>query len=115
VLASGVAGAVELLGTPAFRDVVEQVYVDAVGTTLDALADVDAIRAWLPGAVGDYVHASGTCAMGTVVDEDGAVRGYEGLHVADASAFPAIPDANTHLPTTMLAEMLCARWRHHGA
>ena len=49
-----------------------------------------------------------------VCDEDGAVteidpaftavRGYDGLYVCDASVFPSIPDANTHLPTTMAAE-----------
>jgi choline dehydrogenase-like flavoprotein len=48
--------------------------------------------------------------MGRVVDSDGAIIGYEGVHVCDASVFPTIPDANTHLPTTMLAERLSARW-----
>jgi choline dehydrogenase-like flavoprotein len=48
--------------------------------------------------------------MGTVVDRDGAVHGYERLRVCDASVFPTIPDANTHLPTTMLAELLVGRW-----
>ena len=49
--------------------------------------------------------------MGRVVDRDGAVIGYERLYVCDASVFPSIPDVNTHLPTTMLAERLVARWR----
>jgi choline dehydrogenase-like flavoprotein len=48
--------------------------------------------------------------MGTVVDDAGSVIGYEGLRVCDASVFPSIPDVNTHLPTTMLAERLSARW-----
>jgi choline dehydrogenase-like flavoprotein len=38
------------------------------------------------------------------------VIGYERLYVCDASVFPSIPDVNTHLPTTMLAERLVARW-----
>ncbi len=44
--------------------------------------------------------------MGTVVDDDAMVVGYDRVHVCDASVFPSIPDANTHLPTTMLAERL---------
>ncbi len=86
-------------------------YVDDSGTTVDALGDAAAIERWLPAALGDCVHASGSCAMGSVVDTDGAVLGYEAVHVCDASVFPTIPDANTHLPTTMLAERLSARWR----
>jgi choline dehydrogenase-like flavoprotein len=37
-----------------------------------------------------------------------AVRGVDRLHVADASAMPSIPRANTHLPTLMLAERFAA-------
>jgi choline dehydrogenase-like flavoprotein len=109
-LAGAVRVAQDLLRHAAFREIVETVYVDAHGTPLDALADDDAIRRWLPSVVGDYVHAASSCAMGRTVDGDGAVIGYEGLYVADASVFPTIPDVNTHLPTTMLAERLAARW-----
>lgn len=110
-LGAGVLMALAMLRTDPFAEIVEHVYIDAAGTTVDALADVSAIERWLPTAVGDYVHASSTCAMGTVVDDEGAVHGYDGLYVCDASVFPAIPDVNTHLPTTMLAERLTARWR----
>ena len=54
-------------------------------------------------------HATSTCRMGTVVDDDGAVVGCDGLHVVDASVFPDIPTTNTYLPTLMLAERLAAR------
>ncbi len=110
-LAIGVEHAIELLRSPPFSEVVEAVHIDALGTGLDALDSSRSIRDWLPGIVGDYVHASSSCAMGTVVDADGAVYGYDNVHVCDASVFPTIPDVNTHLPTTMLAERLCARWR----
>jgi choline dehydrogenase-like flavoprotein len=109
-LAAGVRAAIELLEAPSFRDIVGATYIDASGTSIAALADDEPIRRWLSSAVGDYVHASSSCAMGRVVDTDGAVIGYEGIYVCDASVFPGIPDANTHLPTTMLAERLCARW-----
>ena len=110
-LAAGVSVALGLLVSPAFREIVAEVYVDAFGTTAAALSDNDAIERWVRGAVGDYVHASSTCAMGTVVDDDGRLVGYDGVFVCDASVFPSIPDVNTHLPTTMLAERLSARWR----
>ena len=110
-LVAAVRMALDLLSAPAFRDVVEAVYVDAFGTTGAALSDDRSIERWVRSAVGDYVHASSTCAMGTVVDGDGRLLGYDGLYVCDASVFPSIPDVNTHLPTTMLAERLSARWR----
>ena len=36
------------------------------------------------------------------------VIGYEGLLVCDASVMPAVPRANTHLPTVMIAERIAA-------
>ncbi len=58
--------------------------------------------------VGVYHHASGTCAMGSVVDNQGRVLGVDGLRVVDASIMPTIPAANTNLPTIMLAERIAA-------
>jgi choline dehydrogenase-like flavoprotein len=110
-LSAGVRAALRLLDTPAFADITEAVYIDEFGTTAQRLGVDGAIEQWLRHSVGDYVHASSTCAMGRVVDADGALVGYEGVYVCDASVFPTIPDANTHLPTTMLAERLAARWR----
>ena len=109
-LAAGVRIALDLLDTAAFRDVVDAVFIDAAGTDVSALRDEDSIARWLRGAVGDYVHASSSCAMGVAVGDDGQLVGYEGVYVCDASVFPSIPDVNTHLPTTMLAERLSARW-----
>jgi 5-(hydroxymethyl)furfural/furfural oxidase len=109
-LAVGVRMTLELLRSAPFRETASEVFVDANGTTTEALRDDESIERWMRGAVGDYVHASSSCAMGTVVDDDGAVVGYENLYVCDASVFPSIPDVNTHLPTTMLAERMSARW-----
>ena len=103
--------ALALLRTAPFADIVDEILIDGVGTTSAVLSETEAIERWLPTAVGDYVHASSSCAMGSVVDADGAVFGYRSLYVCDASVFPTIPDVNTHLPTTMLAERLSARWR----
>jgi choline dehydrogenase len=54
-------------------------------------------------------HATTTCAIGVVVDDAGAVVGYDGLYVADASVFPELPSTNPYFPTLMLAERLAAR------
>src|SRR5262249_21403114 len=64
---------------------------------------------------GSYHHPVGTCAMGpspsdgAVVSPRGAVHGISGLWVADASVMPAIPAANTNLPTIVIAERI-AQW-----
>ena len=61
-----------------------------------------------------YFHPVGTCKMGTdsdpaaVVDSVGKVYGAQGLYVADASIMPAVPRANTNLPTLMVAERIAA-------
>lgn len=114
-LRAGVRLAAELARMPAFVELVEAVVVDDVGTPVETLAHDADLDRWLADASGGYVHASGTCAMGTVVDNDGRVHGCEQLFVCDASVFPDIPHTTPHLPTTMLAERLVARWCANGA
>ncbi|MGD9702202.1 MAG: GMC family oxidoreductase [Acidimicrobiia bacterium] len=100
-LRRGVADALAALEHVAFRDLVEPIVPDLDG---------DAIRANL----GDYVHASGTCRMGSsddelaVVDSSCRVIGYERLLVCDASVMPDLPRANTHLTTVVIAERVAA-------
>ena len=110
-LAAGVNDAIQILESAPFDEIIQAVYIDGWGTTIDQLGDQSSIEQWLQTATGDYVHASSSCAMGTTVDQRGAVVGYENLYVCDASVFPTIPWVNTHLPTTMLAERLAAKWR----
>ena len=84
---------------------------------LESLSSDDAIDAWLAGSVNDYVHAAGTCRMGSpadpaaVVDTDCRVIGFEALVVCDASVMPDVPRANTHLTTVAIAESLASRLR----
>lgn len=64
---------------------------------------------------GDTQHATSTCKMGrvgdpsAVVDPDCNVQGVEGLKVIDASIFPTVPRANTHLATVMVGELMADR------
>ncbi|MDP9333024.1 MAG: GMC family oxidoreductase N-terminal domain-containing protein [Actinomycetota bacterium] len=84
----------------------------ALTTPIDELDSDDAVDAWLTANVNDYVHAVGTCRMGTrgdaaaVVDTDCRVIGYERLRVCDASVMPDLPKANTHLTTVAIAQRL---------
>lgn len=91
--------------------------VTALTTPVDELESDDAIDAWLTAHVTDYVHAVGTCRMGSpgdpaaVVDTDCRVIGYDGLRVCDASLMPDLPKANTHLTTVAMAERLAEKLR----
>jgi 5-(hydroxymethyl)furfural/furfural oxidase len=70
-------------------------------------------------------HVCGTCKMGraddsqSVVDTHGRVHGMNGLRVVDASIFPSLMRANTHLPVLMVAEKMAdhikSDWLDNGA
>jgi 5-(hydroxymethyl)furfural/furfural oxidase len=98
-LHGGVSRAVKILRRPPFSSFVE---VD----------DVDMSTEGLQAALGDYVHAAGTCRMGrvddpnAVVDPWGRVIGVESLRVCDASVMPDLPRVNPHLMTVVLAERI---------
>ena len=99
VLTDGLRLALRVLDTPAFR---------ATGSRVSAPLDIseDALVAHVTETLGCYYHPVGTCAIGSVVDGDGAVRGAADLYVADASIIPTIPRANTHLSVLAVAERL---------
>jgi len=117
---AAVRSALELLSHRAFTAITRAAYIDAHATTTEALRGPDneycseAIGRWVSNNVGDYVHVTGGCAMGVVVDDLCRVVGHESLFVCDASVFATIPDVNTHLPTVMLAETIAARWAESG-
>jgi len=70
------------------------------------------LREYIERSVGGYWHPVGTCRMGpaddvdAVVDAGGRLRGFENVHVADASIMPTIPRANTQLPVIAIAERM---------
>ena len=49
-------------------------------------------------------HATSSCAMGSVVDSELRVFGFEGLRVVDASVMPTVTRGNTNAPVMMIAE-----------
>ncbi|MFN0026286.1 MAG: GMC family oxidoreductase [Acidimicrobiales bacterium] len=126
-LRDGLRRVLSLTRHPAVRAVTDAVLLDDVGAddgAIEALlggtseGDVAALDRWLVAHTGDYVHASGTCRMGRPEDPSaavdahaGAVYGYQGLHVIDASVFPWVPRVNTHLSTVLVAERLSAGLR----
>jgi choline dehydrogenase-like flavoprotein len=96
---------------PGMRAAVTLVERVAQRTAFAEVAEVmpyDSSDSGVRASLGDYVHASGTCRMGVVVDGSCRVRGHQGLWVCDASVMPTVPRANTHLPTVMIAERVAA-------
>ncbi len=84
-----------------------------LGISLQGLLNDDkALTDFISASVGGVWHASGTCRMGSaddpaaVTDGTGRVYGIASLRVCDASLMPAIPRANTNVPTIMMAERI---------
>lgn len=83
------------------------------GVSINSLLEDDAeLTNFVRQHVGGTWHPSGTCRMGAtgdplaVTDASGKVHGVDGLRVCDASLMPAIPCANTNMPTIMVAEKI---------
>ena len=83
------------------------------GVTMRDVLDDDAqMEAFIKKTAVGVWHASCSCRMGAdddpmaVTDNQGRVRGMEGLRVCDASVFPVVPCANTNFPTLMTAEKI---------
>jgi choline dehydrogenase len=112
----GLRMAARLLESDAFKDVAEY----RIQPTDDILADDDALDLWIRQTVGTARHVSGTCKMGpdadpmAVVDQYCAVKGIQGLWVADASVMPRIPrSGGAHATVIMIAERV-ADWLAAG-
>ncbi len=110
-MTAAMAETIELLEHSAFKEVAVDVYVDDWGTPLSSLTDAEGIRKWFKYSFGSYHHYSSTCRIGVVTDEWGAVNGYDGLMICDASLFPRVPTVNPYISVITLAERLTAGWR----
>jgi choline dehydrogenase len=73
------------------------------------------LDAYLLARGSDTQHATSTCRMGaaddqrSVVDAECRVIGFQALRVIDASVFPSVPRANTHLAVVAIAEAMADR------
>ncbi len=99
VMTLGVRKTMEIFAQPAFKDVAR----GPVAPWPRSDGDAD-IRAVVRRATQTTFHPVGTCAMGSVVDAELKVHGFEGLRVVDASVMPTIVRGNTNAPTIMIAE-----------
>ena len=103
---------IELAAHPAVKVVAPRSFVDDQGTPAESLVgDRAAVRSWLLTHLGGYHHVAGSCRRGLVTDEWGAVKGYDGLYVGDASLFAGVPSINPYMSVITLAERLSAHWR----
>jgi len=88
----------EICARPAFRP-----YAAEPFTVPDGDSDED-LRAHAAATSFPIYHASGTCAIGSVLDTELRVQGLEALRVVDASVMPTVPRGNTNAPTIAVAE-----------
>jgi choline dehydrogenase len=89
---------VEIVARPAMRKVITE---DFDAPESDSDAD---LLAHVRRTAQSHYHPASTCAIGSVVGNDLAVLGLDGLRVVDASVMPTVPRGNTNAPTIMIAE-----------
>ena len=106
-LREGLRLAWRLAQKPAFKKLYQAILMDP-----EVIADDGRLDQFLRQTSSTMFHPVGSCAMGSVVDRGGAVLGFEGLYVCDASIMPSIPRANTNLTCIMLAEHLADQLRN---
>jgi choline dehydrogenase-like flavoprotein len=95
---AGLRRTVEIASQPALK----AVSIDAFGIPT---ADDDAsLISHIEQNSTTLYHPVGTCAMGSVVDNELRVNGFEGLRVVDCSVMPTLVRGNTNAPVIMLAE-----------
>jgi choline dehydrogenase len=81
------------------------------------VGDDELLRDYIDAVADTAFNPAGTARMGpaddpsAVVDQYGAVRGVEGLHIADASVMPAMVCANTALTGVLVGERIAALLR----
>jgi choline dehydrogenase len=78
--------------------------VERAPFSVPASGSDDDLQAFVERAAQSVYHPTSTCAIGSVVDSELRVYGFEGLRVVDASVMPRITRGNTNAPTIMIAE-----------
>lgn len=98
-LVAGVRVAERIAASPALEP-----YVGEPMTPYPGVVDDETLRATVRANAETLYHPIGTCAMGTVVDDELRVLGVRGLRVVDASVFPRATRGHTMAPVYMVAE-----------
>lgn len=100
----------ELVASPAVTALTDAPVFDFSGQPFELPSTDAALDAWILALARDAQHICGTARMGTgddsVVDANCRVHGVDGLRVIDASVFPTVPRANTHLMVLAVAERM---------
>ena len=109
-MVDGVRRIIDLASSPDVQAISASPPIDRFGIPLPSRdAGEDELASWALQVAGDAQHICGTARMGAVVDTDCRVNGVDGLRVIDASVFPSVPRANTHLMVLALAEVMAQR------
>ena len=115
----GVRRALALASAPAVREIASGPLTDVRRNPPPGLdASDEEIDNWAMQVAGDAQHICATVRMGreddptAVLDPLCRVKGVAGLRVVDASVFPSVPRANTHLCVLAVAERAAELFRH---
>src|SRR6476660_5899627 len=82
------------------------------GSAMPVPTESETLTTWVRANAYSLPHTVGTCAMGAspdngaVVDRQGAVFGFAGLYVVDASILPGPPTGFPHLVTLAMASRI---------
>jgi 5-(hydroxymethyl)furfural/furfural oxidase len=111
----------ELAKQPAITAITDSVTLGRAADLVDGSSQLTPLALptdqWMLDHCFDVQHAAGTCRMGaandprSVIDPRCRVLGIEGLRVIDASIFPEMVRANTHLTAVMIGEHMAAAIR----
>ncbi|KAH3907505.1 hypothetical protein HBI56_159200 [Parastagonospora nodorum] len=113
ILHRAVSGNLKIVNTAQFTDVIETEFAPLGFPVLKQESSADEVDARIRAARATVSHPMGTCALGTVLDEEFRVKGVQELRVCDASMFPehvaAMPSCLIYALAEVCAEMVTGK------
>ena len=95
---AGIRKALEIAEQEPLQKAIRRAFSVPTGNSDDEIID------FVRRAAQTVYHPTSTCAIGSVVDPELRVYGFEGLRVADASVMPTITRGNTNATAIMIGE-----------